>query len=269
MMLKIIIYAAIIYSCYLVILFFAQRQLIYPGQHLTGQSENYFPHYEYRQTWLMTPTGKVEAWLMLANPQSEHKLPAVIFAHGNGELIDHWSDFFADYLSMGINVFLVEFPGYGRSEGSPSQKSIHETFVLGYDWLINQPEVDADTIIGHGRSIGGGAICDLMLVRKLKALILQSTFTTLKQFAHYYLAPEFLIRDPFNNEQNIKQFTGPILFVHGKQDQIIPFENSVVLQKAAINATLIAYDCGHNDCPNDFKDYWLQIKNFLTAHSII
>lgn len=74
--------------------------------------------------WLKTVGGKIETWFLL--PESNQPSPAVIFAHGNAEIIDMWPATLNRFTQLGIGVLLVEYPGYGRSKGSPSQRSITE-----------------------------------------------------------------------------------------------------------------------------------------------
>ena len=172
------------------------------------------------------------------------------------------------YNRYGVHILLVEYPGYGRSAGNPSQETIEETFVAAYDWLLTRDDIDTSKILGHGRSIGGGAICLLAKQRALCAMILQSTFTSVRQFSRRYLVPGFLIRDPFDNVPIVKSFEGPILIIHGKDDTIIPYQNGVALYNMARDAKLITYDCAHNNCPLDWDQYWNDIEEFLTTHNV-
>ena len=270
MLVRVIIYILVIYFVYLTILFIFQRHMLYPGQYMQSSAITDDKSSTYKSVWLPTSSGDVEAWFIPSKTVADDTVhPVVIFAHGNGELIDHWPHFLSPYNRLGLHILLVEFPGYGRSQGSPSQKSISEVFKKAYDWVITQKTVDKDRIIVHGRSVGGGAACLLAKDRAVKALILQSTFTSLKQFAIRFLAPPFLIRDSFDNLSVIKTFPGPILFIHGKNDEVIPYKNSVVLSQHARNAQLITYDCHHNDCPPDWDLYWININTFLKENSII
>jgi fermentation-respiration switch protein FrsA (DUF1100 family) len=220
--------------------------------------------------WLNTSSGKVETWL-LAPPQSKTStpLPVVIFAHGNGELIDYWPAELKKFNDLGLGVLLVEYPGYGRSEGSPSQKSISEIFETAYDMLVSRPDIDAQRIILFGRSVGGGAICDLAAKRPSAALILISTFTSTRSFAPRYLAPGFLIRDPFDNLNVVRSYTNPVLIMHGKFDSIITYTHGKKLYEAANDGKMITYPSGHNDCPPDWDVFWRDIETFLREIKIL
>ena len=166
-------------------------------------------------------------------------------------------------------VLLVEYPGYGRSAGSPSQSSITEAFVAAYDALIARKDIDASRIVLFGRSLGGGAVCALSIKRPSAAQILMSTFTSARSFAKRYLAPSFLVRDPMDNLAAVEQYEGPILVIHGRHDTVIPYSHGISLHKAARAGKLITYDAGHNDCPPDWEVFWKDIEAFLVENKII
>jgi fermentation-respiration switch protein FrsA (DUF1100 family) len=220
--------------------------------------------------WLETKSGKVESWLL--NPVSDSTagpIPAVIFGHGNGELIDFWPDELMHFTRLGLAVLLVEYPGYGRSAGSPSQESITETFVTAYDVLASRKDIDSSRIVLFGRSLGGGAVCALSKQRPSAAIILMSTFTSARSFAGRYLAPAFLVRDPLDNLSAVEKYSGPVLIMHGRHDAVIPFSHGTMLYKAARKGKMIQYEAGHNDCPPDWEVFWKDIEVFLVEHNIV
>jgi hypothetical protein len=193
----------------------------------------------------------------------------VIFAHGNAELIDFWPEYLRPLSRNGIHLLLVEYPGYGRSKGRPSEKSITRVFAAAYDQLVARNTVDPGSIILFGRSIGGGAICSLAKARPSAGLILLSTFTSIRSFAPRYGLFPFMIRDPMDNLEVLKKYPRPVLILHGKQDELIPFSHAKTLVSASRNTRLIAYDCGHNDCPPDWHLFWNDVFAFLREHSMI
>lgn len=220
--------------------------------------------------WLDTDGGRVEAWLLLgAGASADSPKPAVIFAHGNAELIDHNVGLAQRYQLMGVSVLLVEYRGYGRSGGSPSQEAITADMIAFYDLLAKRGGVDATRIIFHGRSLGGGAACALALQRKPAAIILESTFTSAKDMAWRFAIPPFLVRDPFDNQEVLAQLDAPVLLFHGRRDNIIPYEHGVALSQTAKNAQLVSYDCDHNDLPPDHEDYWVEIQKFLREAGVM
>jgi hypothetical protein len=262
----------VIYAGYCGMLFMMQRHMLFPRDlvEVPPGEKIYIPE-EVEQIWLDTADGRVEAWFMPpVQGSAQGPAPAVIFGHGNAELIDHWPEEFRRFSEMGMGLLLVEYPGYGRSQGSPSQESVTRTFVAAYDWLANQKDVaDPSRIVLFGRSLGGGAVCQLAAQRPSAALILMSAFTSARAFAKRYLAPGFLVRDPFDNLSLVKTYPGPVLVIHGDRDEVIPYGHGKKLAEAAQNGRLITYSAGHNDCPPNMRVFWKDMENFLRDTGIL
>lgn len=266
-LLSIIIFIYLFYCC---LFFLIQRLIVFPRFLIKKHSEEISDMPGIEKKFLQTKSGKIEVWYIPpVNKLSNKPSPAVVFAHGNAELIDFWPEELKEFSDLGTGVLLVEYPGYGRSEGSPSQHSICESLVLAYDYLAERGDVDLSRITFAGRSIGGGAVCALSEKRIPAAIILMSTFTSLRPFATKYFTPGFLMRDKFDNLKAISSYTGPVLVIHGKNDEVIPYSHGIVLSKAAKNCTLITYDSGHNDFPPDPVRFWKDIKKFLTKSELI
>ena len=263
---KLLASALLIYGLYCLGMFFLQRLMMYP-RYMIGAGSGGAPRGVVAE-WIDAPFGRVETWYM-PPPNGSPPAPAVVVAHGNGELIDFLPEEFSPLQAMGMGVLLVEYPGYGRSGGAPSQERIAEVFRRAWDRLAERPEVDADRIVLFGRSLGGGAVCDLTRYRNARALILVSTFTSARSFARRYLAPGFLVRDPFDNAAALGRYTGPVLLVHGRRDEVVGFGHARVLVQAAADARLLALDCGHNDCPPDPERFWQEVAGFLQDANVL
>lgn len=215
-------------------------------------------------------SGEVEGWLLPGEGVSKERPgPAVIFAHGNGELIDHWPEPLAALRRMGVSVLLPEYRGYGRSPGWPSQDAITEDYVKFYDLLAARPEVDRSRIAFFGRSLGGGAVCSLALRRRPRAMILMSTFSSVTRMARRYLVPSFLVRDPFDNLTAVSQLNIPLLIVHGRDDSLVPHEHGQQLHAAAPQSKLVTVEAGHNDCPPSWSAFWDEAQRFLKQAKIL
>lgn len=270
LMVKYAAWAAGIYLAYLGLLYILARPMIFPRSQIASPPVGITADSRITKEWIPTSSGRVETWyLPPAKARTDRPSPAVIFGHGNAELIDFSRDEFRPLTEAGLAVLLVEYPGYGRSEGSPSQASITETFCAAYDMLLKRHRVDPNRIILLGRSLGGGAVCALAAKRKSAAIILVSSFTSIRSFAVRFLVPGFLVRDPFDNLAVVSTYAGPILIIHGKHDEIIPYRHARSLHRASANSKLITYACSHNDCPPDWGQYWKEILSFLHANRLL
>jgi fermentation-respiration switch protein FrsA (DUF1100 family) len=270
MMIKIVIAASLIYGFYCAAAFFMQRPVLFPVSHIPVPDQPEFTDSTVEIQWIETADFKIESWYL--PPQagaSSPPYPLIIFAHGNAELIDYALPEMEPYTRLGFGVLLVEYPGYGRSTGSPSQKSITRAMIAAYDQVIQRPDIDKTRIILFGRSLGGGAVCQLAASRNSAALILVSTFTGVTSFTSSYLIPAFVVRDPFDNLSIVHSYDRPILFFHGTYDDIIPYTHGVKLAEAAQKGTLITYECGHNDLPPDREQYVKDIIGFLKKNGLI
>ena len=267
---KIVCWILIVYVIYCVFLFAVQRHMIFPRHYAGPSIDTAIESPRLEKHWLTTSFGRVEAWLLLPDSWgTDASAPLIIFAHGNAERIDHCVQELKPFTFWGFAVLLVEYPGYGSSEGTPSQKRITEAFLTAYDWILQKEGIDSNRIVLYGRSIGGGVVCALAAMRSSAAIILVSTFTSVRAMAARYLAPGFLVRDPFDNLSVVKKYRHPILIIHGRRDEIIPYAYSMTLHKASYNSHLITYDCGHNDLPPDWKRFWLDVHTFLARSGIV
>jgi len=270
-MTSVLIIIAVITGLWLVAGCAVQRKVMFP-RFLLGPAEPDAvarPHGVERWT-IEHDAGVTEAWFMPGRDGSaDSPGPAVIFAHGNAELIDHNIDWLTMYTDLGISVLLVEYRGYGRSDGEPTQQGITADFVKAYDMLAARPEVDAERIVFHGRSIGGGVLCSVARQRRPAGIILQSTFTSAGAMAAKMLYPPFLMLDPFRSDDFLADYNGPVLLFHGTNDTVIPVSHSHELNKIAANSRLIEYDCDHNDFPIDSPRFRADVKQWLKTSGVL
>src|SRR5439155_16972815 len=106
--------------------------------------------------------------------------------------------------------------------------------------LAARDDVDPQRIVAMGVSIGGGPACELALSRPVRALVLLSTFTSIDEFARAFWLPPFLARDRFDNRARVSAFAGPVLVLHGRHDELIPFAHGQALAAAAKHAQFVA-----------------------------
>ncbi len=219
---------------------------------------------------LSIPKGIVEGWFVPGRGVTAEKPgPVVFFGHGNGELIDYAAPGLEPYLRRGVSLALLEYRGYGRSSGTPSQEAIVGDMVQFYDTISARPEVDPTRIIFHGRSLGGGVVCGLAAERTPQALILESTFRSVAVMARQFLLPRFFVRDPFDNEAVLADLDLPVLLFHGTRDELIPYAHGEALAAVARDARLVSFECGHNDLPPQLEPYWTEIDTYLRSRGTL
>lgn len=258
---RVLALAALTYAMWLAALLARESQLVYPRE-MTGPplQESLIPG-EVERVWMERDGVRVEAWFLPG--RSVGPAPAVIFFHGNAELIDHNLGLAEQYRDNGVSTLLVEYRGYGRSGGEPSQKAIVGDAVAAYDWLRGKAGVDPDRIIMHGRSLGSGVAAQLAGERPAAALILESPMVSVASFASAYGAPAFLVRNPYRTDKVLPGLTCPILLLHSRGDEIIPFAHAEELKRLAPAATLVELSGGHNDALSNQPAYWEAVGGVL------
>ena len=244
------------------LLFIGQRAIVFPAPPVAGAPAR--PH-DAQAIWLETSAGPVEAWYLRPLRTAGGPAPLLVFTHGNAELIDHWPAEFHLPRRWGMAVLLVEYPGYGRSQGQPTQASVTSAVLAAYDWARGQGDIDTDRVIAYGRSLGGAAATALAGARPVAALILESTFSRAQDLARQFGAPGFLVRDRFDNLEGVHRLKAPLLILHGTQDRIVPVAHAQALHAAQPVSELVLMPCGHNDCPRP----WSSIERFLRHHALL
>lgn len=189
--------------------------------------------------------------------------PAIMLFHGNGENIASSLSTAKVYQSRGLAVALVEYPGYGGTPGKPTQASVTSAAVAAYDAIVAREAVDADRILAHGFSLGGGVAAQLAERRPLAGLILESTFSSLTAMYQSMRIPGVLCRDPFRTDLVLAEFDRPVLLVHGRNDTIVPCNHSERLHEIAPDSVYLEMEGGHNDGPSDPEAYWRAIDELV------
>lgn len=268
---RVILVGGLVYAVYGLLLYGLQGVFIYPGRFLDVDPEaapgSVVPEFATERWWLEEDDARVEALLIRPGDgprgEADRPAPAVIAAHGNAETIEGMVPAIEGFLDRGLAVLLVEYPGYGRSTGTPEQNRITTLFARGYDRLVADADIDENAVLGYGRSLGGSVVVQLSVRRNLRGLILQSTPAALDGFAWQFGLPPFLLTDSYDAEAALRSFEGPVLLIHGRADREVPFDHARRLERAGSNVRLVGYACGHADCPPDPGTFWRDVDAFL------
>jgi abhydrolase domain-containing protein 17 len=208
---------------------------------------------------LAAPNGEKISAKFFANPNAEL---TILFSHGNAEDIFGSTRFFEKLRDAGFNVFAYDYRGYGTSEGVPSEQNSYEDAETAYNYLVDELKIAPEKIILHGRSLGAAAAIDLASRKPCGALVVESAFVSAFRVLTRYPIFPF---DKFNNLKKIKKVRCPVLFIHGKNDEIIPFRHGEMLFAAA-NEPKFSYwleQAGHNNVFASEQEAYLQaIRDF-------
>ncbi len=211
----------------------------------------------------------INAWLI----KSSTARGTLIFCHGNAGNIGDRLAKIRLFHQMGLNVLILDYRGYGKSHGTPSETGIYKDAVAAYDYLLARNDIDHSRIIGYGESLGGAVIIDLGTRRNMAALIIDSAFTNLADMARkvYPFIPSFLLGTKMDSIDKVSSITAPKLFIHSRTDEIVPFQQGERLYQAASKPKeFMEIYGGHNDMPMDTQEKMArEIIVFLRQYNVI
>lgn len=161
----------------------------------------------------------------------------LLYFHGNADFVPNLAPL-ASLLRRRcrVGVLIFDYRGYGRSEGRPHEKGILLDARAAHQWLCQRTGVAEDRVILMGRSLGGAVAVDLAAEKGARGLVLENTFTSLPDVAHYHfpwLPTRLCMRTRLNARAKIVQYRGPLLQSHGTADEVVPYPMGRALYEAA------------------------------------
>lgn len=205
---------------YLVLAFFAQMAIFHPAKHPEGLWE-FKDQFGAADVWLDTSDGvRIHGWMI----EDAAARFVTLYLHGNAGNLTHRVDHIQAIRQAGSALMIIDYRGYGRSEGSPSEEGIYRDSEAAYDWLIAKG-YGADRIVVYGESLGTAAAADLASRRDCAGVILEAPFPSAKAVAHTvlpWLGP--LVVSGFDTARKIAKVRAPVWILHGDRDQVIAYE---------------------------------------------
>jgi fermentation-respiration switch protein FrsA (DUF1100 family) len=199
--------------------------------------------------WLHAADGvELHGW-WIPHPKARG---VVLYCHGNTGSIAQRIGVLAHLRRLRVHVFAFDYRGYGRSAGEPSEEGLYLDVRAAYDHLVGPLAQPAASVILFGHSLGGAVAVDCALDRPLAGLVVQASFTHIRDAAKAFY-PHFPIhlaaRHQFVSIEKVPKLTLPKLFIHGRSDETVPFELGERLYEAASEPKefLPIPRAGHND----------------------
>lgn len=191
----------------------------------------------------------------------------LLYCHGNGgNIVDRLPRLRKLSHDHRLSVLGFDYRGYGASRGKPSETSIYKDARSARRWLAQKTGVAESEIILLGRSLGGGVAVELA-VDGAKALILESTFTSTTDVGQSHvkwLPVSFLMSQKFESEKKISRYHGPLLQMHGSDDEVVPFELGLELHESANEPKrFVVMNGGHNNASH--PDYEPLLAKFINS----
>ncbi len=207
------------------------RLIFFPGRELWATPESRGLEYE-DVDFAASDGTRLHGWHVPARGDA----PTVLFCHGNAGNISHRLDSIEIFHRIGASVFIFDYRGYGRSEGSPTEQGVYSDVDGAWRWLTVERGVDPARIMLFGRSLGG-AVAAFAAERHAPAgLILESTFTSLADVgrAHYFFLPvKLMVGDAFDTLGRLERIACPVLVAASPEDEVVPGRHGTALYEAA------------------------------------
>jgi fermentation-respiration switch protein FrsA (DUF1100 family) len=170
----------------------------------------------------------------VANPRAKE---TILFLHGNAGNISSRLEVIAFFKDLPANVFIIDWRGYGKSQGWPTEQGLYDDALSAYRCLVEERGLAPDSIVIYGKSLGGNIAVDLASKAEIKALICDSAFSSAHDMARIVfpiLPAQYFLSVKFDALTKIAKVTCPKLIIHAREDEIVPFRLGKKLFAAAI-----------------------------------
>ena len=181
----------------------------------------------------------------------ENARGVLLFFHGNAGNISHRLESLRIFYQLGLSTFIFDYRGYGHSQGKPKEKGIYRDAEAAWRYLVQKRGISPREIVVFGRSLGGSVAAWLAQTQTPRALIIESVFTSARDLAadlYPYMPTRFITRVKYDTQGYLSRVTCPVLIVHSRHDEIIPFAHGQKLFQAAKEPkSFLEIRGGHND----------------------
>jgi len=258
---KLFLTLILIYLTLLIVIFLAQRKLLYEPTENNYLEENLLSHKVEKIKIPSNDNINLISWYFLKNKNFK----TLVFFHGNaGGLenriykLNHLSD-------LNLNYLIFAYRGFSGNNGKPTEEGIYRDSKAVINWL-NSKGIKKKDIILYGESLGGAVAIEIAQKESFAGIILESTFTSMIDMGqkYYPIFPvSFLLKDKYETKNKIKNLNSPTLVMHGKKDKIVPFYMGEKIYDL-LNTPKYKYFTNNDDHMMEFNDQLvINIKKFI------
>lgn len=223
---------------------------------------------EYREVELTAVDGvHLHGWY-IPHPDAHRVL---LFFHGNAGNVSHRGDSIAIFHRLGLDVFIIDYRGYGRSEGSPDERGLYRDATAAWRFLTEQQGFEGRNVVLFGRSLGGVVAAELASRVDAGALILESTLSSGRDFARSafpLLSRVVALRYEFDTVRSLRSVHCPVLVLHSPDDEIMPYALGEKVYRAAPEPRqMVRLRGDHNSGFLESQpDYQAALAGFFATH---
>ena len=238
-----------VYLAILAVIYVSQRSLMYHPSENNYLEENQLNHKV--EKIKIASDDELNSWYYKKN----ENFKTLLFFHGNAGSLENRIYKLNDLSKLDLNYLIVAYRGFSGNKGSPSEQGLYKDARAAKYWL-NLNNISDQNIIVYGESLGTAVAIDLAKDHKFAGVILESPFTSMLKLSRKYYAwlpTGLLLKDKYETDKKINKVFSPILILHGRKDNIVPFEMGETLFNQANNPKF-SYFINNDDHMMDFND---------------
>ena len=223
--------AVLIYSVLGISFYYLQEKIIFHPVSITDGIPYHFDQ-PFKEINLDIDEATHYNIISFTQPDSIRK-GVVLYFHGNRENVNHYAKFAKNFTNNGWEVWMVDYPQFGKSTGELTESNLYEEAIQVYK--LARVNYQPNQIIIYGKSIGTGIAAQLASIRDCKELILETPYKSMVSLVRRYtwiLPLETLLHFKLPTDQYLKKVTAPITIFHGTKDELISLSNAEALKSA-------------------------------------
>jgi len=215
--------------------------------------------------WYCTPNRKAgDGFVPVASQM------VLLWFHGNAGNLSYRYEMIRKMMALPAQVFIIDYRGYGRSDGHPTEQGLYLDARAAWDYLTNERDVPAKRIIIFGKSLGGVPAIDLASQVEPAGLIVQSSFSSARDMAAVVMPflPRVLLHTKMDSVSKLGRVRCQKLFIHSRADEVVPYELGRRLYEAAPEPREFYEVEGAPHNSTDIvggKPYYEELRKFLTS----
>ena len=221
--------------------------IYYPARAIDGTPAQ--RGWKFDDVWLTASDGvRINGWFV---PAEGNEQLTVLFFHGNAANISHRFEKLAILRELGANVFILDYRGYGRSDGTPDEPGTYRDAQAAYEFLTRERKIEPRAVVVYGESLGSAVGVDLASKAPVGGVVIEEAFTSVADVGQRmfpFLPVRWLVRNKYDTLSKIDRIHAPLLLLHSRDDEYFALRHAERLLAAAHEPKqLVELLGGHND----------------------